>query len=79
VRLHERLADGPRPLRHPNEPRGRGRPLESSATSAPESGVSSDGFSTTAFPAANRKRNLGERMANGKFHGAITPTTPTGS
>src|SRR3954452_10255813 len=47
-----------------------------SATSAPVSGGNSDGLSTTAFPAASAYAACVNGTANGKFHGAITATTP---
>ena len=36
-------------------------------------------MSTTAFPAATANAVCVNGIANGKFHGAITPTTPSGS
>ena len=49
------------------------------ATHSPDSGVSSDGFSTTAFPAAIALAACDMGMENGKFHGETIPTTPSGS
>ena len=51
----------------------------SCSTSAPDRGVSSDGLSTTAFPAATAYAACVNGIAKGKFQGAITPTTPSGS
>ena len=54
------------------------RCLESSATRRPEKGVTSEGFSTTALPAISACTvGLSDRM-NGKFHGVMMPTTPSG-
>ena len=43
------------------------------------SGVSSDGLTTTALPAATAAAVCTNGIANGKFQGAITATTPIGS
>ena len=43
------------------------------------SGVYSAGFSTTVFPAARAGANPQPAIGIGKFHGTITPTTPSGS
>ncbi len=42
-------------------------------------GVSSAGLRTTALPAASAAAAMPVRIARGKFQGAITPTTPSGS
>ena len=42
-------------------------------------GVSGAGFSTTVFPVARAWASLWMLTSNGKFHGTIAPTTPTGS
>ena len=42
-------------------------------------GVISDGLITQVHPAASAKGNFWLKIQNGKFHGVITPTTPTGS
>ncbi len=58
-----------------------GRPA-SSASSARRiavSGVTSAGFSTTVFPAASAGANPQPAIGIGKFHGTMTPTTPSGS
>jgi len=44
-----------------------------------EAGVCSAGFKTTQFPAANAGANFHVAINNGKFHGIICPTTPSGS
>ena len=42
-------------------------------------GVSGAGFSTTVLPVARAWPNLARVTSNGKFQGAMAPTTPTGS
>ena len=42
-------------------------------------GVSSEGFTTAVQPAASAKGSFWLTIRNGKFHGQITETTPTGS
>lgn len=46
--------------------------------STPDSGVTSDGFSSTAQPAASAGGTSRPGIANGKFHGVITPTSGCG-
>ena len=43
------------------------------------SGVSSAGLSTTQFPAASAGAKPHDAIGIGKFHGTITPITPSGS
>ena len=43
------------------------------------SGVHSAGFTSTALPAASAGANPHEAIVIGKFHGVMTPTTPSGS
>ena len=43
------------------------------------SGVNSAGLSTTVFPAASAGATFHDAIARGKFHGTISPTTPSGS
>ena len=43
------------------------------------SGVHSAGFSSTALPAASAGAKPQDAIVIGKFHGTITPTTPSGS
>jgi hypothetical protein len=43
------------------------------------SGVHSAGFSTTALPAARAGAKPHDAIVIGKFHGVMTPTTPSGS
>jgi hypothetical protein len=51
----------------------------SSARRSAETGASSAGLCTTAFPQASAGASFQEAMTRGKFHGVIAPTTPTGS
>ena len=51
--------------------------MRSSSTAV--SGVSAAGFSTTVLPAASAGPSFQEAIASGKFHGVISPTTPSGS
>ena len=51
----------------------------SSASRIAVSGVSSAGLSTTVLPAARAGANPQPAIGIGKFHGTITPTTPSGS
>src|SRR5699024_11924114 len=46
--------------------------------STAEGGVSSDGFRTTVHPAASAGPSFLVIMDDGKFHGVMAPTTPTG-
>ena len=41
--------------------------------------MSSAGFSTTVLPAASAGASFHEAIVSGKFHGVISPTTPSGS
>ena len=43
------------------------------------SGVISAGLATTVLPAARAGAMPQDRIGIGKFHGTISPTTPTGS
>jgi hypothetical protein len=49
------------------------------SSSSTESGVSSAGLTMTAFPQASAGAMFHASMTRGKFHGAITVTTPIGS
>ena len=51
----------------------------SSASRIAVSGVISAGLRTTVFPAANAGANAQPAIGIGKFHGTMTPTTPSGS
>ena len=41
-------------------------------------GTSSDGLNTTQLPATSAGADFHTGIAHGKFHGAISPTTPSG-
>ena len=43
------------------------------------SGVHSAGLTSTAFPAASAGAKPHDAIVIGKFHGVMTPTTPSGS
>ena len=60
-------------------PGGRPASTASSAIRIAVSGVISAGFRTTALPAAIAGANPQPAIGIGKFHGTITPTTPSGS
>jgi len=49
-----------------------------SASAQAEPGTRSAGLKTTALPKANAGAIFQAGMAMGKFHGVITPNTPTG-
>jgi hypothetical protein len=51
----------------------------SSASRSAVSGVSSAGLRTTVLPAASAGANPQPAIGIGKFHGTMTPTTPSGS
>ena len=58
-----------------------GKPASSThcAISNASSGVSGDGFTTTAHPASRAGASFDMIVTWGTFHGAIAPTTPTAS
>ena len=60
-------------------PSGRPASRASSASRIAVSGVTSAGLSTTVFPAARAGAKPQPAMGIGKFHGTMTPTTPSGS
>ena len=60
-------------------PSGRPASSASSAKRSAVSGVSSAGLSTTVFPAASAGPSFQAAIVSGKFHGTISPTTPSGS
>ena len=49
-----------------------------SASSVAVDGVSSEGFATIVFPQASAGASFQVRSRSGRFHGAITPITPSG-
>lgn len=75
-RIPDRLA---RALNDAHEPGGAPARRKSSSTQAPECGVSSEGFKTTALPAAIAVAVWVKGMLKGKFQGERIATTPTGS
>ncbi len=62
-----------------NSPSGSPDSRASSPSRIAVSGVHSAGLSTTALPAASAGAKPQLAMVIGKFHGTITPTTPSGS
>ncbi len=70
---------GPWPGSTWNTPGGIPASSASSASRSAVSGVSSAGLSTTVFPAASAGARPQAAIGSGKFHGTITPTTPSGS
>ena len=58
-----------------------GRPASSAIRSrrSAVSGVSSAGLRTIVLPAASAGATFHEAITSGKFHGTISPTTPSGS
>ena len=48
------------------------------ARSSDVAGVYSEGFTMQRLPAARMEANGAKTMLTGKFHGAISPTTPSG-
>ena len=62
-----------------NTPGGNWTSSKSSAINRPpETGVSSEGFSTTVLPTARATASPREESRRGKFQGEITATTPNG-
>jgi len=53
--------------------------MNAAAKRSPINGVIGDGLKTTVLPAASAGPILRLAMLRGKFHGVMTPTTPTGS
>lgn len=72
-------AIGPSPGTTFKTPLGNPASLQISANLRIVSGVTSDGFSTTQFPAAREGPNFHSAIRRGKFQGAMRPTTPKGS
>ena len=68
-----------RPVTTLNTPAGTPARSASSASASAENGVSPDGCATTVQPAASAAAALRVSIAEGKFHGVISATTPTGS
>jgi hypothetical protein len=65
------------PRRHDiNETGGSPASMHSSPKRSAANGATSDGFSTTAFPAASAGATQDPITTSAPFHGVITPTTP---
>src|SRR6266545_3797253 len=69
----------PRPGTTVNTPSGSPASRPSSARRSAVSGVTLAGLSTTVLPAARAGAKPHAAIGIGKFHGTITPTTPSGS
>ncbi len=69
----------PLPATTSNTPGGKPASKANSPSRSAVSGVSSAGLSTTVLPAASAGAKPQPAMGIGKFHGTITPTTPSGS
>ena len=66
------------PWTSPTTPSGSPAAANASPTSAPDSGVCSDGLSTTVLPATSAPAAMPVTSATGKLNGPITPNTPNG-
>ena len=62
-----------------NTPSGSPASSANEANRSAVSGVSSAGFNTTVLPAASAGPSFHAAIVSGKFHGTISPTTPSGS
>src|SRR5690606_10262489 len=69
----------PSPVATRNRSAGSPASAASSASRSAVNGENSDGFNTTAFPAASAASVARMVFSTGRFHGPITPTTPYGS
>ncbi len=69
----------PLPCTMLSTPAGKPACTASSAMRTVENGVSSEGLSTTALPAASAGPHFHDAIDSGKFHGVMAPTTPYGS
>ncbi|MNI44297.1 hypothetical protein D3C73_986680 [compost metagenome] len=67
-----------RPVNTLNTPAGMPARSASTASASADSGVISDGLTSTVQPAARAGAHLRVIIALGKFHGVIAATTPTG-
>src|SRR5215470_6061610 len=72
-------AVGPNPGTTLNTPSGIPAWMASSATLSAVSGDFSEGLSTNELPPASTGANFQAAISNGKFHGTMAPTTPSGS
>jgi hypothetical protein len=66
----------PSPCTTLKSPGGTPASMANSASRSADQGVSSDGLSTTALPAASAAPTFHDTMTSGKFHGVIAPMTP---
>ncbi len=69
---------GPKPCTRLNTPAGTPTSCMTSASNAAEEGVSSEGLATTVLPQASAGASFQVSSRKGRFHGAMTATTPTG-
>ena len=69
----------PRPITRLNTPGGMPEREMISASAQAQPGTMSAGLRTTQLPKASAGATFQAGMAMGKFHGVISPTTPTGS
>ncbi|MNK70032.1 hypothetical protein D3C87_894430 [compost metagenome] len=69
----------PRPITRLNTPAGMPERLMISASAQAQPGTRSAGLSTTQLPKASAGAIFQAGIAMGKFHGVMSPTTPTGS
>ena len=72
-------AVGPKPGTTLSTPGGSPASSAISPRRSAVSGVSSAGFKMAQFPAASAGAIFREAMRIGKFHGTMSPTTPSGS
>ena len=70
--------DEPRPLTQLKTPSGRPARSNRPAMNTPDHGVNDAGLNTTVFPVSSAGSVLRHITFMGKFHGLITPTTPSG-
>src|SRR5262245_34617208 len=68
----------PEPTTMLNTPGGRPASSYISVSNEAVAGVSSAGLKITVFPATRAGADFHTGIAQGKFHGAIKPTTPSG-
>src|SRR5690606_14268525 len=67
------------PVTSDRTPRGTPAFSARTASAMAEYGVSGEGWATTVQPMASAAPILRVSIADGKFQGVMTPTTPTGS
>ena len=72
-------ASAPVPTTTSSTPSGNPASRASSAKRSAVRGVSSEGFSTTVLPQASAGPSFQLAISRGKFHGVMSPTTPSGS